>query len=80
LEVKVSYIRIVNVNTMMNGRSIAYAVLCLLPFLLYGLVNTYNGPKSTLGGLPFFYWYEMVLLVVGGVLYAIAALITRDRT
>ncbi|WP_126451117.1 DUF3311 domain-containing protein [Sulfodiicoccus acidiphilus] len=63
----------------MNGRSVAYVVLCLLPFLLYGLISTYDGVQPSLGGLPFFYWYEMVLLVVAGVLYVIASLITRGR-
>jgi FtsH-binding integral membrane protein len=46
-------------------------VLLLLQFALALWVSFYNKVEPTLAGIPFFYWYQLLLIVVGAILTAI---------
>ncbi|MHB1830105.1 MAG: DUF3311 domain-containing protein [Candidatus Micrarchaeaceae archaeon] len=48
-------------------------ILILIPFAVYFDVPFYNVINPELGGLPFFYWFQMAMLPVSAVLFVIAA-------
>ena len=39
--------------------------LLLIPFLLVAWVPFYNRVEPTLGGVPFFYWYQLGAIIIG---------------
>lgn len=61
----------------LNGaiRKFIAAVCLLIPFAVYFDVPFYNVVAPELGGLPFFYWFQMAMLPVSAVLFLIAALL-----
>ncbi len=53
-------------------------LLFLLPAALILWVPSYNRVEPALGGVPFFYWYQLALILVGSVLvYIVYRLETR---
>ena len=52
---------------------IAAAVCLLIPFIVYFDVPFYNMVNPEIGGLPFFYWFQLAMLPVSAVLFIIAA-------
>lgn len=38
----------------------------------------YNSVEPSLIGIPFFYWYQLLWVIVGGILTAIVHVATRD--
>jgi hypothetical protein len=56
-------------------------LLLVIPFLLVAWVPFYNRIEPTLGGIPFFYWYQLAGILVGAavvlVVYLLEARITR---
>lgn len=50
-----------------NGRRWWYLVL-ILPFLATLFPQIYNSSAPALGGMPYFYWYQLLWVVVAGVL------------
>lgn len=57
------------------GQKIVVAILLVFPMLIFGITPIYNFTKPELLGLPFFYWFETVWLVVTTIFYVIAALL-----
>ena len=57
-----------------TGQKVIVAILLIFPMLIFGITPLYNKDKPTLLGLPFFYWFETIWLVVSAVFYVIAAL------
>jgi Protein of unknown function (DUF3311) len=61
-------------------------LLFLVPFLAMLWVSSYNRLAPELGGIPFFYWYQLAWILLGAaivlVVYAIETKITRvtERT
>jgi len=55
--------------------AIVSGILTLIPFIFLMLVPTYNKTEPELGGLPFFYWYQLVWLIIAAILFYIAALL-----
>jgi hypothetical protein len=56
-----------------------YALL-LLQFVLALCVPYYNKVEPALAGIPFFYWYQLLMVLVGAVLTAIVYFATeRER-
>jgi hypothetical protein len=53
-----------------------YALL-LLPFAGTLLPFLYNHAEPALGGLPFFYWYQLAWILVTGALLGIVVALTR---
>ncbi|MBR7829096.1 DUF3311 domain-containing protein [Actinospica sp. MGRD01-02] len=50
-----------------------FAALCILaPTVAVIAVPTYNTATPKLGGFPFFYWYQLLLVVVTGILMVAA--------
>ncbi|BFH73709.1 hypothetical protein SJAV_16530 [Sulfurisphaera javensis] len=54
---------------------IAIFVAFLVDIILYSLFPIYNTATTSLGGLPFFYVYQIIMLAVTTVIYLIAAFI-----
>jgi hypothetical protein len=47
-------------------------LLLLLPFIAVVWVPSYNRVEPTLSGIPFFYWYQVLwILITGVVVYAV---------
>ncbi len=57
----------------MRFKDIVAAVLIIIPFVFLLPVQTYDIANPMWGGVPFFWWYQMVWLVLCGVLFFIAA-------
>ncbi len=57
----------------MRSKDIVAAVLIIIPFVFLLPVKTYDIANPMWGGVPFFWWYQMVWLVICGVLFFIAA-------
>ncbi|MEM3839447.1 MAG: DUF3311 domain-containing protein [Candidatus Micrarchaeaceae archaeon] len=60
------------------GRKIVAAILILIPFAVYFDVPFYNTVAPEWGGMPFFYWFQLVMLPVTAVLFLIAAFLIDD--
>ena len=56
-----------------KSRDVVAAVLILIPFFFLFDVPFYNVVNPEWGGVPFFWWYQMVWLVICGVLFFVAA-------
>ncbi len=56
-----------------------YALL-LAPFLGLLYPPLYDRADPALGGLPFFYWYQLAWVIVTSLLLGIVYLATRERT
>lgn len=52
-------------------------LLLLLPFIAMLLPQTYNTGAPSLGGLPFFYWYQLLWIVITGLLTLAVYALTR---
>jgi len=55
-----------------------YALL-LLQYVLALCVPYYNKVEPTLAGIPFFYWYQMVMVLVGAALTAVVYFATERQ-
>jgi hypothetical protein len=53
--------------------------LLLVPIVLLAYPPLYNRHDPELGGLPFFYWYQLAVVPVGVACTAIAYLKTREN-
>jgi hypothetical protein len=56
-----------------RGSQVAAAVFLVIPFVVYLWVPSYNVVDPKLYGLPFFYWYQTLWLVLSGILFGLAA-------
>ena len=54
-------------------------VLLLIPCVLSVLVPLYNSTEPTLAGIPFFYWFLMVLIPVSSLFIFAASLLRGDQ-
>jgi len=50
-------------------------ILTFIPFLFLIMVPTYVKTQPELGGLPFFYWYQMLWLFLAAILFFTAAVL-----
>ncbi|MDG6985857.1 MAG: DUF3311 domain-containing protein [Nitrososphaerota archaeon] len=57
----------------MKSREAIAAVLIVIPFLFLFDVPFYNVVNPEWAGVPFFWWYQMIWLVLCGVLFFVAA-------
>jgi hypothetical protein len=57
-------------------------VLLVIPFIAALWVPSYNRIEPTLGGVPFFYWYQLAWILIGAaivlIVYGIETKITRE--
>jgi len=63
-----------------SGRLFAYFVLLVVPSLIALSLPLYNVVDPTLGGIPFFYWFQTVLLGSTVIPYAIFSWAENKRT
>jgi hypothetical protein len=55
-------------------------LLFLVQFVAVLWPPFYNYATPTLGGLPFFYWYQLLWVVIGAALTAIVYFATKPRS
>jgi hypothetical protein len=65
-----------SVNTKRSGWS-GWYLLFLLEFALVLWPPFYNKVDPTLWGMPFFYWYQLLCVIIGAVITAIVYSRTR---
>jgi hypothetical protein len=54
--------------------------ILLIPFLAVLWVPFYNRLEPTLGGVPFFYWYQLAWILIGALLVLVVYLIETRIT
>jgi hypothetical protein len=54
-------------------------LLLLVPFIGVLWVPFYSGAQPELAGVPYFYWYQFLWVIIAAVLTAIVYLATRDE-
>jgi hypothetical protein len=52
-------------------------LLLLLPFIAMLWVASYNSVEPSLGGVPFFYWYQLLWVLVGAAIVAFVYIVER---
>jgi hypothetical protein len=60
-----------------GGASRLWYLLLLLPFVALFWVSSYNRVEPQLGGIPFFYWYQLLWIPVSAVLTLIVYFATH---
>jgi uncharacterized RDD family membrane protein YckC len=58
---------------------VAIAILLLIPLVALLAIPTYNSINPNIGGVSFFYWYQILWMPLGAILYYIAAVIWNKR-
>lgn len=58
----------------------AWYLLLGLPFIALLDVPLYNRINPQWGGVPFFYWYQLLWVVLTAVLLGVVYLATRERS
>ena len=61
----------------MPRKSRLWYVLLVVPYVAMFWVPSYNRLEPALGGFPFFYWYQLFWVGIGGVLVLIVYLATE---
>ncbi|MFP3280402.1 MAG: DUF3311 domain-containing protein [Vulcanisaeta sp.] len=56
-------------------RKVVAGVLFTIPWIFYLLLTLYDTAQPELGGVPFFYWFQTLWLVVSSILFIIAVFI-----
>jgi hypothetical protein len=54
------------------------AVLLIAPFVVYLAVPSYARVKPRLAGFPFFYWWQLLWVILTAVFIGVAYLLTRQ--
>ena len=54
-------------------------LLFVVEFLLIIWPPLYNSVEPSLIGIPFFYWYQLLVVLIGAVLTAVVYFATKDR-
>ncbi|MGH3373817.1 MAG: DUF3311 domain-containing protein [Actinoallomurus sp.] len=57
---------------------VVVAVLLIAPFVVYLSVPSYAKVKPRLAGFPFFYWWQLVWVIVTALFIGVAYLLTRQ--
>jgi hypothetical protein len=52
-------------------------LLLLLPFIAVLWVSSYNSVEPMMAGIPFFYWYQLLWVLIGAAIAAIVYLVER---
>jgi Protein of unknown function (DUF3311) len=65
-------------NTERRGQWSWWYILFIIQFIAVLWPPFYNKAEPTLIGLPFFYWYQLLWVIVGAGLTAIVYFATRD--
>ena len=68
-----------SVETRHGGIYWLLLLLLVIPYIGTLWVATYARFTPTLGGIPFFYWYQFLWIIIGSVLTAIVYFLERGR-
>jgi uncharacterized membrane protein YhdT len=60
-----------------RGRWSLWLLLIVLPLTMW--VPFYNRVDPTLAGFPFFYWFQLLSIIIAAVLTALAYFVTERR-
>jgi Protein of unknown function (DUF3311) len=52
-------------------------LLLVLPFIAMLWVSSYNSTEPMLAGIPFFYWYQLLWILIGAALVAFVYAVER---
>jgi hypothetical protein len=52
-------------------------LLLVLPFIAMLWVSSYNSAEPMLAGIPFFYWYQLLWILIGAALIAFVYAVER---
>lgn len=52
-------------------------LLLILPFIAMLWVSTYNSVEPMWAGIPFFYWYQLLWVIVGAAIIGFVYLVER---
>jgi hypothetical protein len=52
-------------------------LLLLLPFIAMLWVASYNSVEPSVGGIPFFYWYQLLWVLLGAAIVAFVYIVER---
>ena len=52
-------------------------LLLIVPFIAMLWVSSYNTADPMLAGIPFFYWYQLLWILIGAVLIAFVYVVER---
>jgi Protein of unknown function (DUF3311) len=52
-------------------------LLLILPFISMLWVSSYNTAEPMVAGIPFFYWYQLLWILISAVLIAIVYVVER---
>ena len=55
-------------------------ILLLIPFIAILWVPSYASASPDLAGIPFFYWYQFLWVLISAVLTAFVYFVTREPT
>jgi FtsH-binding integral membrane protein len=61
-----------------GGHSPLWYLLLLVPFVAMMWVSSYNRAGPSWGGVPFFYWYQLVWILISAALTFIVYLVTGE--
>lgn len=53
-------------------------LLLLIPFVAMFWVSSYDKLEPSWAGVPFFYWYQLLWILIGAALTAFVYLMTRE--
>jgi Protein of unknown function (DUF3311) len=53
-------------------------LLLLLPFIGVLWVPLYNSLEPTLAGIPYFYWYQFLWVLISAIVTAVVYFVTRE--
>jgi hypothetical protein len=56
-----------------TGKDVIAAILLLIPFIVYFDLPYFDVVNPTVAGVPFYYWFQTLWLVISAILFLIAA-------
>jgi len=57
---------------------IMYYIFLGIPALIYVLIFLYNYKSPEFFGMPFFYWFQIFMLIITSIFYALAVFLGKD--
>ncbi len=64
---------------MVDSTDVAIAILLLIPLVALLAIPTYNRINPNIGGVSFFYWYQILWMPLGAILYYVAAVLWNNK-
>ena len=52
-------------------------LMLLIPFIAMLWVSSYNSVEPMVAGIPFFYWYQLLWILISAIMIAVVYLVER---